>query len=117
MRKTLLASMGGVGAALLGSLCCAGPLLFVFFGVGAGLASTFEPLRPLFTVLTVAALGFGFYITYGRGRGSSLSAESCGPEAVCAAPRSRTRDRLLLWSATVMAVLLWSFPYWAILLV
>lgn len=46
MRRSLAAGAGGVGAATLGSLCCIGPLLFVTLGGGAGLASTFEPLRP-----------------------------------------------------------------------
>ena len=48
MRKALLAGIAAVAAALLGSLCCVGPLVFVALGVGAGLASTFEPLRPVF---------------------------------------------------------------------
>lgn len=52
----LLAVLGGLGA----SLCCIGPILFVTLGIGAGLASTFEPLRPLFTAITVVALASFF---------------------------------------------------------
>lgn len=112
MRRVLLAGFAGVGAALLGALCCAGPLLFVFFGVGAGLASTFEPLRPLFTVLAVVALGVGFRTVYGpRQPASAVSPTAQG--AACAVPRSRTRDRVLVWSAAAVAAVLWSFPYWA----
>ncbi|MBI4539041.1 MAG: mercury transporter MerT [Gemmatimonadetes bacterium] len=114
-RSGILASVGGLGAAVLASLCCIGPLLFVTLGVGAGLASTFEPLRPVFTALTIALLGVGFYVVYGP-RPVSAPAES-GQGASCAAPPGRRRDRVVLWAATLVAAALWSFPYWSRLLV
>ena len=47
--KTVLATTGGVAAAIASALCCAGPLVAVALGLsGAGLAATFEPLRPYF---------------------------------------------------------------------
>lgn len=111
MRSTVLAGAAGVLAAIFGSLCCVGPILFVTFGIGAGLGSTFEPLRPIFSVLMVLGLGFGFFTVYGR------RAAACGPDETCERPRNRHRDRILLWSATALAVLFWSFNYWSILLV
>lgn len=116
-----LPSLGAIGAAFLASLCCVGPLLFITLGVGAGLASTFEPLRPLFTALTALFLGVGFYVVYGRGRaarrggagGASPEAEACAPGQACAVPRSRRREKALLWTATALAVVLWSFLYWS----
>lgn len=111
MRSAMWAGLTGVGAAFLASLCCIGPILFVTIGVGAGLASTFEPLRPLFTVLTILGLGFGFYIVYRR------RAETCEPGAACERPRDYRRDKILLWGAAVLAMLFWSFNYWSILLV
>ncbi|MDQ3555249.1 MAG: mercuric transporter MerT family protein [Gemmatimonadota bacterium] len=111
MRKTVLAGFAGLVAAIFGSLCCIGPILFVTFGIGAGLGSTFEPLRPLFTAVMVLGLGFGLYTVYGR------RAEDCGPGQACERPRDRRRDQIVLWSATVLAVLFWSFNYWSILLV
>lgn len=117
-RRGLLASLGAVGAAFLASLCCVGPLLFVTLGVGAGLASTFEPLRPLFTALTVALLGVGFYVVYGKREGVVTSADpACAPDASCAVPGSRTRDKALLWVATVVALVFLTFPQWSKLLV
>ena len=107
------AALGAVAAAIGASLCCIGPLLFVTLGVGAGLASTFEPLRPLFTGLTALGLGIGFYMVYGR----KPAAEPCGPGETCAIRRNRRRDRVLQWIATVLAVLFWSFNYWSTLLV
>ena len=116
-KKGLFASLGAVAAALLGSLCCIGPLLFVTFGVGAGLASTFEPLRPVFGVLMAGGLGVGFYTVYGRKPKATEADACCAPAGTCAVPRNRTRDKVLLWIATILALLLWSFPTWSKLLV
>lgn len=118
MRRTLLAGTGGVVAAFLGSLCCVGPLAFVALGVGAGLASTFEPLRPIFGVLMVAMLGLGFYTVYGRRPAKEEIPSAGGPSVVsCTMSRKGMRDRVLLWSATGLAVLLWTFPTWSRLFV
>ena len=110
-RRGLLATLGAIGAAFLASLCCIGPLVFVAFGVGAGMASAFEPLRPLFTVLTVALLSVRFYLLYGRK--PKPDAVVCGPDGSCAAPRDRRRDKVLLWIATVVAVVLLTMPRWS----
>ncbi|GAC1654878.1 MAG: mercuric ion transporter MerT [Gemmatimonadaceae bacterium] len=116
----ILSSLGAVGAAFLASLCCIGPLLFVTLGVGAGLASTFEPLRPVFVVLTIALLAVGFYVTYGRRSAeiaTTAAKASDPPDGNCAVPRRSTRDELLLWTATVIALALLTFPQWSKLLV
>lgn len=118
-RRGLLAAAGAIGAAFLASLCCVGPLLFVTLGVGAGLASTFEPLRPALTGLTLVLLAAGFYIVYGR-RGAQRqtpeSAAGCTPDGTCTVPRDRTRDKVLLWIATALAVVFLTFPQWSLLL-
>jgi mercuric ion transport protein len=122
-RDGTFASFGAVGAAFLSALCCAGPLLFVTFGVGAGLASTFEPFRPLLTFLTFALLGVGFWAVYGRrlaavrSGGGAGSGAACEPGGRCAVPRSRAKDKVILWGATIAALVFWSFPYWSLLLV
>jgi mercuric ion transport protein len=115
--QSLWASLGAVLAAVGASLCCIGPLLFVTFGVGAGLASTFEPLRPIFTVLTVLGLAIGFYAVYGRGPKARTADACCAPGDACAVPRYRTREKVILWTATMLALLFWSFNYWSMLLV
>ena len=119
-RRGFLASLGAVAAAFLASLCCVGPLVFVTLGVGASLASRFEPLRPVFTILTLGLLAIAFYSVYGAraavdpGQESGLS---CGPEGACTVPRKRTKERVLLWAATLVALLLLTFPQWSLLLV
>lgn len=125
MRKTLLTSVGGVVAAFLASLCCVGPLLFVTLGVGAGLASAFEPLRPMFGMLMLALLAAGFWAVYGRRVAAPLAARGDdalpadadprrGSPVACAAPLRRGRDVAVLWGATLLALVLWSFPTWSL---
>ena len=117
-RRGLFAALGAVGAALLASLCCVGPLVFVAFGVGAGLASSFEPLRPLFTMLTIALLAVGFHVVYGRRRTvTRADGAAGGPDGSCAVPRYSMRDRIVLWVATLMALVFLTFPQWSVLLI
>lgn len=121
-RGALWAGLGGVTAAFLGSLCCAGPLLFVTLGVGAGLASTFEPLRPVFAAIMVGMFAVAFYAVYGRrtARLGQAPAGAAGPAAstspACAAPRGSRRAQVVLWLALVLALVLWTFPMWSVLL-
>lgn len=114
-RPGLPASLAAVGAALLASLCCIGPVLFVTVGVGAGLASRFEPLRPAFTVLTVGLIAAGFFSVYGRR--AAKGAATLSADGNCAVPRNRSRDEVMLWTATLVAVVLLTFPQWSLWLV
>jgi mercuric ion transport protein len=119
-------------AALLGSLCCTGPVAFAALGAGAGLAglaglaSTFEPLRPLFGLMMVGMFALGFSTVYGRQRSqrrrsqhgaAEPSGGECEPGRACPVPRSLRRDKALLWAAAVLALVLWTFPTWSRLFV
>ena len=114
-KRSLAASIAAVVVAFLASLCCIGPVLFVTLGVGAGFATRFEPLRPLFTVLTIALLALGFYSVYGRQR-ATTSAAACDIDGTCTVPRSRKRDKILLWIAALMALIVLTFPQWSTVL-
>ncbi|MGH2402987.1 MAG: mercuric transporter MerT family protein [bacterium] len=106
--KAVLAATGGIAAAVGSALCCAGPLVAVVLGLsGAGLAATFEPLRPYFVAGTVGALGLGFFVVHREDQ------KACEPGAFCAAPNIRRRMRWAVWSATGIAVLLLTFPWWS----
>jgi mercuric ion transport protein len=112
-RRSIGTSVGAVAAALLASVCCMGPMLFVTIGVGAGFARMFEPLRPVFTILTVALVAAGFYAVYGRRKAPQPDA-TCGTDGVCAAPFTRTRDKLAVWLGALIALLLLTFPRWSL---
>jgi mercuric ion transport protein len=106
--KTVLATTGGIAAAIASALCCAGPLVAVALGLsGAGLAATFEPLRPYFVAGTILALGFGFVVVRREER------KACEPGTLCASPIARRRMKWVLWIATGVAVPLVTFPWWS----
>lgn len=105
--RTILAAGGGFVAAAASALCCVGPLVAVALGVsGAGLAATFEPLRPYFVGATVLSLVAGFTLL----RREEHAA--CTPGSLCASPRAMRWMRRTLWTATILAVPLLSFPWW-----
>ena len=105
--KTTLTAAGGVTAAFASALCCAGPILAVSVGVsGAGLASTFDPLRPYFLAATAVLIGFGFFLL------DREEKRACEPGKACADPRARRRMKGMLWIATVIAVVFATFPRW-----
>ena len=100
--------VGALGAALLASACCIGPVLLAGLGIGAVTAAQqFAPLRPYFLALTAVLLGLGFYYAYRKPK----SAAACNGE-VCEAPRLARWGRPLLWIATVAVVALVTFPYY-----
>lgn len=110
-RTPLLSSLGAVGSAFAAALCCVGPLVYVTLGVGAGLAGTFDPLRPWFLAGAALFLGLGFYGAYGR------PAEACVEDGTCdtleEARRRRRRERVVLWASTGLVVLFATFPTWS----
>ncbi len=106
--KTTLAATAGVTAAIGSALCCAGPLVAVALGLsGAGLAATFEPLRPFFVAGTVLSLGLGFVVLGREER------RACEPGTLCASPVARRRMKTALWVATAVAIPLLTFPWWS----
>ena len=106
-RKWSAATMAGaVVSAFLASACCIGPLLFAALGLGsAGLLIKLEPYRPYFTVVTVAALGAGFWFTYRKPK--VAPGDDCG----CEHPKSNRLGKIMLWVVTVLVIGFWSFPY------
>ena len=106
--KTALAATAGVTAAIGSALCCAGPLVAVALGLsGAGLAATFEPLRPYFVAGTVVALGMGFAVLQREEQ------KACEPGTLCASPVARRRMTWALWIATIIALPLLTFLWWS----
>ncbi len=104
-RGTLL---GSLGAAVLASACCLGPLILGALGVGSfGLTSVLAPLRPWLLLLTAALLGVAFYFAY-----RPLRDPDCGPDGACARPPNRTLQRFTLWLVTVLTLALATYPTW-----
>ena len=99
---------GAVGAAFASALCCAGPLIAVTLGVsGAGLASTFEPLRPYFLA------GTGLLLVVGHVGLRREEARECELDTVCAKLGALRRGKLMLWIATGVALVFATYPTWS----
>jgi mercuric ion transport protein len=99
--------LGAIGAAIVGSVCCIGPVLLAGLGVGAvAAAQSFAPYRPLFLAITVVFLGFGFYFAYRKPKQAACQGE------VCETPHLSRWGRPLLWVATLIVLVLVAFPYY-----
>jgi mercuric ion transport protein len=101
------AAIGGVGAALVASSCCIGPVVFSLGGAGAIGASAvaLEPYRWWFIGLTIVLVGLAFYGAY-----RPLPAEQCAP-GMCA-PASRRLARVMAWAAAGVSAVAIAFPYY-----
>ena len=112
MKTSVSATGSSVIATLLvfvSSACCIGPLAVVFSFVGLSsstmlvVENLFGPYRLYILGLTVLFLGIGFYAAYRK--------EPCEDGKVCAIPATRRLQRLLLWVATGLMLVLLYFTY------
>ena len=99
---------GAVGAGILASACCTLPLLLVLAGVSGAWLSTFkalEPLRPIFIVLAGGLLFFAY-----RRVETHSGPEVCEPGSDCAKPETKRRNKIVLWLAAILTLLLAASP-------
>ncbi len=90
-----LGAVGAAFAALLGTLCCAGPAVVAVIGASGALAAArIEPYRPYLLGLSVVFLAIGFWRAYAPARASRQG-------AVCKVSTGR-HVRMILWVATTV---------------
>lgn len=110
-RVARIGMAASIATAFGASICCIGPIVAVMFGMTSLAAlAKYEPLRPLFGGVTVVLLAVAFYATYRR------PAAACEPGSVCATQgldRIRKINRIALWLATAVAVIVFAFPTWS----
>jgi mercuric ion transport protein len=95
-RKALLTSIGSLLAGFIASLCCIGPLIFVFLGLsGAAFFAKIEQFRWIFGIIAFGFLALGFYFTYKAGG-------RCEPGTSCAVNPRRKLNKFILWAATIL---------------
>lgn len=100
--------IAAISAAIVASVCCIGPLLFVGLGISGAWISNltaFEPYRPIFIALTFLFLGFAFYKVYRKPK-----TENCEAGSYCANPKKDKINKAVLWSVTVLIVGMLIFP-------
>ncbi len=103
-----LAAAGGLLGAVAASSCCILPLVLFSIGVtGAWLGnlSALSPYQPIFVGVTLAFLGYGYYLVYRKPKGQ------CAQSEVCERPHASRPVRLSLWMATVLVAAALAFPY------
>jgi mercuric ion transport protein len=100
---------GGLIGAVAASSCCILPLVLFALGIGGawiGNLTALAPYQPIFIVITLGILAYGFWLVYGR--------VACRDADSCARPVS---DRLLkvgLWTATLALAPPWRSPLWLV---
>lgn len=114
-KQTRVARFGmaaSIATAFGASVCCIGPIVAVMFGMTSlGALARYEPLRPIFGVVTVALLAIAFYGTYKR-----PAEAACEPGSVCETTgpdRLQKINRIFVWIATIVAVVVFTFPTWS----
>ena len=106
-RKAELMSLGGILAALGAASCCVVPFVLFTLGISGAWISNFtalEPYQPIFAVITVGFLGFGFYLVYRKPK------VACADGSYCAKPSSGRIAKIGLWTATILVIIALGFP-------
>jgi mercuric ion transport protein len=109
----LVAASGLLGA-VAASSCCIIPL--VLFGLGVsgawiGNLTRLAPYQPYFVAITVAVLGYGYWLVYRSSQATSADGKACGW------PGSNRVVKLGLVLATVLVVVELGFDFIAPLIV
>lgn len=108
--RSRIAATGGVIGAILASSCCILPLVLVTLGASGawiGNLAALEPYKPLFALVTIGFLGFGFWQVYRKPK------VVCEDGSYCATPASSRVTKTALWVAAVLIALALSIDFWA----
>lgn len=99
----------GVVTALSATLCCIAPLVLFLLGIsGAWIANLteLEPYRPYFVIVAIVFIAIGYWEVYRKPK-----AVNCKPGTFCAMPESDHINKIMLWIATAIIVLVLMYPY------
>ena len=113
--KELFSNIGSVITALFSSTCCLGPAIFTGLGISAGTAGVLGglagfikaliPYRPIFIILALGFLAFGFYFVYWKDR------RNCMTENTEVQRKRFYQQKIWLWMTSTMVLLLILSPY------
>ena len=98
--------IGGLFAAIVGSLCCVGPLVLVSIGISGVWISNLtalEPYRPALIGLAALFLWFAYRKIY-------RPVVDCAPGTVCAMPSTRRLHKLSFWIVTLLTIVAFGLP-------
>lgn len=92
---------GGIMGALAASTCCVVPLVLFSLGVSGawvGNLTALEPYKPIFIVVTLGFLGYGYWLVYRK-------PDPCVDGTVCAKPLPNRLVKSALWASTVLILI------------
>lgn len=99
-KKARWMAAGGVLAALAASACCIIPLLLVSAGISGafiGNLTALSPYKPISIVISLAFLGYGFWLVYRKPK-------ACDEGTACAAPLPNRLVKTALWLSALLIV-------------
>ena len=99
--KTRWIAAGGVLGALAASSCCIIPLILFSLGISGawvGNLTAMEPYKPVFTVITLGFLGYGYWLVYRKPK-------ACADGAACARPLPNRLVKSALWVSTILILI------------
>ncbi len=105
-----LVAVGSILGALAASSCCILPLALFSLGAGGawmGNLTALAPYQPIFGVITLGFLGYGFYLVYWKRR------KACADDVACDRPMPSRLVKIGLWAATVLVIGAFTFDYYA----
>lgn len=102
-----LMALGGVLGAIGASSCCIIPLVLFSLGVSGawvGNLTALEPYKPIFVIITLGFLGYGYWMVYRRPK-------PCAEGEACARPLPNRLVKSALWISTllILVALLWNW--------
>ena len=107
-RRATFLSVGGILAALGTTACCVIPFGLFLAGVSGawiGDLTALEPYKPIFAAVALGFVGYGAYLVYWKPKAA------CADGSYCARPASNRIAKIGLWSAGVLVVIGFGFPY------
>ena len=106
-RKSWVAA-GGVLGAIAASSCCILPLVLFSLGMGGawmGNLTALAPYQPIFVIVTLGFLGYGYWLVYRRPK------QACADGTACGRSLPNRIVKSSLWLATVLVAAAIAFPY------
>ena len=109
-RAQKLAAAGGILAAIAASSCCIVPLLLFGLGVSGawiGNLTRLAPYQPIFVAMTLACLGYGYWLVWRARR------TTCAEGAACSRPLPNRVVTIALVVATLLVAAAVAFDFLA----
>ncbi len=106
--KAKFAATGGILGAIAASACCVLPLTLFSLGISGawiGQLTALSPYQPVFILITVGFLGYGYWLVYRKPKTPCADGEACAR----ALPNRLVKSGL--WFASGLAGLAFVWPY------